>query len=81
MENDEADATIMPLSARQVPQNSLLGSVHIPVSDSLEEITDELIMEITIPCGITLGGSGTDVAASIKKDQDRAREFCATEAS
>ena len=42
-------------TARQVPLISPIGSVHIPVEDPYERITDEQIMEITIQCGITLG--------------------------
>ena len=37
------------LSASQL---KLLGSVHILVVNHYEGITDEQIMEITIPCGI-----------------------------
>jgi len=40
---------------------SPLSSVHIPVVDLYKGITDEQIMKITIPCGITLGGAGADV--------------------
>ena len=41
---------------------SLSGSVFIPDVDSFEWITEEQIIEITIPCGITLGSSGAEVA-------------------
>jgi len=51
-------------TTRQVPMISLRGSVHILITNPCEGITDEHIMEITIPCGITLGSSGADVADS-----------------
>ena len=70
-------------TARSVPQINPLGSVHIPVIDPYEGITDEQIMEITIPYGIILGSSGSAVANNLRKmdHQACASEFSTIEAS
>ena len=58
------------------------GSVHIPVMDLYEGITDEQIIEITISCGISLGSWRGGVADSLTKmDQDRAVECSVVEAT
>ena len=56
-----------------VPQISPLGSVHMPIVDHYEGITDKQIMKITISCGVMLGSSRTAVADSLRMmDQVRA---------
>ena len=67
---------------RPVPQTRSLGSMHIPVTDPYEGITDEQIMAIALPCGIMLGDSGSIVVDSLRMmDQDRASECSTVEAS
>ena len=70
--------TLARLSASQL---KLLGSVHIPVVNHYEGITDEQIMKITIPYGVMQGSSRAVVVDNSRKmNQARAVEYCAAEA-
>ena len=67
---------------RPVLQISPLGSVHIPVSDAYEGITDEQIMATALPCGIQLGGSKSTVMDSLHlMDRSRASESSVADAN
>ena len=57
-----------------------MGSVHLPVHDPYEGITDEKIMEIAIHCGFLINGSGAEVGAHVQEmDQAWASESGAAE--
>jgi len=52
------------------------------MEDPFNGITDEQIMEMSKSCGISLGSSAADLAASLKKlDQERAARCSVAEAT